>query len=58
MLCMTGTPIFDELYAKYVLATPPAAPRPETSVVVPREPRYDQVVPQFAGLVDTPVWPS
>ncbi|GHH30725.1 hypothetical protein GCM10017774_08870 [Lentzea cavernae] len=60
MLCMTGTPIFDELYAKYVSAAPAraAATPPAPTLTAPREPRHEQVVPQYAGSFEVPEWPS
>ncbi|MFD4640142.1 hypothetical protein ACFWN2_22705 [Lentzea sp. NPDC058436] len=53
---MSGTPIFDELYAKYVIGAPATVTYPD--VTVPREVWQEQVVPQFAASVDAPVWPS
>ncbi|WP_191296101.1 hypothetical protein [Lentzea cavernae] len=57
---MTGTPIFDELYAKYVSAAPAraAATPPAPTLTAPREPRHEQVVPQYAGSFEVPEWPS
>ncbi|MFD9700023.1 hypothetical protein [Lentzea sp. NPDC059081] len=54
---MTRTPIFDELYAKYVTGTPardvmtPPAP-------APHEPWQDQTASSYTGRHQTPEWPT
>ena len=59
MHCMSGTPIFDELYAEYVGGVSAAhAAAPPVPVTAPREPRYDQLVPQYAATAEMPEWPS
>ncbi|MCG8928096.1 hypothetical protein [Lentzea sp. CC55] len=56
---MSGTPIFDELYAEYVGGVSAAhAAAPPVPVTAPREPRYDQFVPQYAATAEMPEWPS
>lgn len=58
MLSMSGTPIYDGLYAKYVTSafsgsttTPPA-----DATSTPQEPGHDQN--GYAGRTEITVWPS
>ncbi|WP_176960130.1 hypothetical protein [Lentzea jiangxiensis] len=56
---MSGTPIFDELYAKYLSGVSAAhVAAPSVPVTAPREPTYDQLVPQYAATAEMPEWPS
>ncbi len=58
---MSGTPIFDELYAKYVAVAAnvaaTVAARPATTPV-PVEPQREQPAAQYTGRHQTLVWPS
>ncbi|SER75827.1 hypothetical protein SAMN05216188_11540 [Lentzea xinjiangensis] len=58
---MTATPIFDELYAKYVAGAPARAatvPCPAAAVSASHEARRDQPASQYSGRHQTPEWPS
>ncbi|HUQ56303.1 hypothetical protein [Lentzea sp.] len=54
---MTRTPIFDELYAKYV-AGAPARDAAAPMVTAPHESWPDPVASQYTGRHQTPEWPS
>ncbi|HEX7308179.1 hypothetical protein [Lentzea sp.] len=54
---MTRTPIFDELYAKYVMGSPvgePVTPK----VTAPLEPWQEQAAVPYTGRHQTPEWPT
>ncbi len=58
---MTRTPIFDELYAKYVAGTSArgvVAPSAGAVATTSPEPRHDQFASQYTGRHQTPQWPS
>ncbi|MFD5827144.1 hypothetical protein [Lentzea sp. NPDC060358] len=55
---MMRTPIFDELYAKYVVGTPARDGAASPPVPSPQVPWQDQVVPQYTGRHQTPEWPA
>jgi hypothetical protein len=66
---MSGTPIFDELYAKYVAGAANVAANVAASVAasvaarpatapVPAEPQREQPAAHYTGRHQTLVWPS
>ncbi|WP_157527989.1 hypothetical protein [Nocardia sp. NRRL S-836] len=58
---MSGTPIFDELYAKYVAGAAAASGAVATCPAPPagaEQPRQDQPAAQYTGRHQTLVWPS
>ncbi|WP_434445461.1 hypothetical protein [Lentzea sp. E54] len=60
---MSATPIFDELYAKYLVGGPAngvtmTAPRAEAGMTAPREPLHDDRASEYAGRHQVPQWPT